>query len=248
MVPTSSQMRMADTIRLLLAFTSLAASSRAHVSVCDAYQHFYDPENRPLQVVFLPQQGGGGLRAEFEYDALGRLISSWVQRDDGAGDSNDQALWYYHDGANVIAEYTPSLDPGDKVLARRHIHGTARIDERAVLMEGHLGVPIISPQPTAECYYYLLQDLDTVAGMMKQNGGPCESMVYAGYGRATTIGRPRGDFNRDGHVTPIDLPAFLISGPPSMGPPTPDPAFDLDLDGDRCPGLGVLAANMALTV
>ncbi|MCC7291346.1 MAG: hypothetical protein IT449_04685, partial [Phycisphaerales bacterium] len=152
------------------------------------------------------------------------------------------------------------LGGGNLLLLRRHIRGTARVDERAVLIEGNLGgLPGIPP--TAECYYYILQDLDTVAaeilwhrfatgdcsagspaprlGVANQTTGwkpvphVCEGMVYAGYGRATTIGWPRGDFNRDGHVTSADVAMFLAPGIPWSGPPTPDPAFDLDLDGDR---------------
>lgn len=129
-------MRMADTIRLLLAFTGLAASSRAHLSVCD-------DEQRLLRIDYTVL---GDSRAQFEYDALGRLIYSWTQLDPNTGDSDVREVWYYHDGGEAIAEYEP-LGGGNLKLLRRHIHGTARVDERAVRRTSHCCAATFTARP-----------------------------------------------------------------------------------------------------
>jgi hypothetical protein len=65
-----------------------------------------------------------------EYDALGRLIRV-SRRYDGATSGKLETLKYYHDGANVLAEYDTANN-----LSRRHVHGTTYVNERAILLEG----------------------------------------------------------------------------------------------------------------
>ena len=207
-----------------------------------AYNYHYDDEDRLIRIDYGPPGQGTEILAEFEYDALGRLISSYTIRDEagypyyggGFGLGLDFKVHYYYDRHEAIAEY--DLADETLVLARRYIHGTARIDERAALIEGHLGLPGPgAPGPTAETFLYLLQELDSVPALIKQNGNLTDANVYSAYGKLKTYCYPRGDFNRDGAVTGIDTAYFLFFGSLAggAGQPVADPVVDLDLDGDR---------------
>jgi len=131
-------------------------------------------------------EGGAGSTqvAHFEYDALGRLISSQL-RFDADENAMTETLKYYYDGSNVIAEYDESDD-----LSRRYIHGTNRVDERGVLLEGQ--------GSELDTFYYMLQELDTVTGLVTKNGTLAEAYTYDAYGRVSPWGYPYYDFDRDG--------------------------------------------------
>jgi hypothetical protein len=106
-----------------------------------------------------------------------------------ARDTTTETLKYYHDGQNVIAEYG-MFD----TLARRYVHGTSYVDERAVLLEGD------GADDTLETYYYLLQELYTPVGLIKKNGTLAEAYTYDAYGKASVWGYRDFDFDRDGDV------------------------------------------------
>lgn len=90
----------------------------------------------------------------------------------------NETLKYYYDGSNVIAEYDESDD-----LSHRYIHGTTHTDERAVMLLGYY-VPFGQDDPV-DTYYYLLQELGTVAGLMSKNGTLVEAYEYDAYGKAS---------------------------------------------------------------
>ncbi len=144
--------------------------------------------------------------ASFEYDALGRMISSQL-RFDADANAMTETLKYYYDGQNVIAEYDMSNN-----LSRKYIHGTSRIDERAVLIEGD-GRVIDTPDHyyAVDNYYYLLKELDTVTGLITKNGTLAEAYTYDAYGNVHPWGYRVMDFNRDGDVDYDDDDEFWLS-------------------------------------
>ncbi|MCG3131478.1 MAG: hypothetical protein FLDDKLPJ_02271 [Phycisphaerae bacterium] len=86
----------------------------------------------------------------------------------------------------------------------------------------------------AETFYYLLQELYTVTGLVEKNGALAEADVYDGYGKVRLWDYSPGDFDRDGDVDATDqatINAVLLAGGGS-GTSTPDPSTDLDMDGD----------------
>ena len=191
----------------------------------DAYVYTYDCDNRLLQVDYDPNSGSNTTVATFAYDALGRKITAWMMYDAPGGtqgDSNTSDLRFYHDGQVEIADYNAS----DGSLARRFINGTQYIDERAVLIEGEYD--------EADTYYYLLQELYTVTGLVEKSGALAEADVYDGYGKVGIWDYSRGDFDRDGDVDTTDQTTFnaalLASGGSTKS--TTDPSTDLDYDGD----------------
>ncbi len=94
----------------------------------DEYEYAYDYENRLTQIDYAPDGGASTRLAYFAYDALGRMISSQL-RFDADVNGRTETLKYSYDGVNVIAEY----DESGK-LSSRYIHGTQRIDERALML------------------------------------------------------------------------------------------------------------------
>ena len=111
---------------------------------------------------------------------------------------------------------------------RRHVHGSTYVDERAILLEG--------PVPSGagvylDTFYYLLQELSTVTGLIKKNGTLAEAYVYDAYGQVAPWGYRNFDFNRDGDVDAGDG-AYFATVLTSAGEPTTDPTADADMDGD----------------
>ena len=181
------------------------------------YAYSYDYENRLTAVDFTDGTTPVSL-ATFDYDALGRLIRSF-NRFDSSIDDDSQSLRYFHDGQNIIAEY----ESGSSTLVRRYVHGTTYVDERAVLIEGAAS--------SAETYYYLLQELYTVAGLVKKNGTLAEVGIYDGYGEVDLWDYSDGDFDRDGDVDATDQTTFTANLGLSLTETT-HPMTDLDMDGD----------------
>ena len=126
---------------------------------------------------------------------LGRMVAS-TTRFDGESDAMTESLKFYLDGQNVIAEY----DDAD-VIQRRYVHGTQRIDERAVLLVG--------AGEELDSYYYLLQELDTVTGLMNEFGALIEAYTYDAYGQVRMWGYSGWDFNRDGDTDADEDPETL---------------------------------------
>ena len=181
----------------------------------DDFEYTYDHENRLIGVSY---EGAGSTQvAAFEYDALGRMISSQLRFDTDA-DGQTETLKYYYDGQNAIAEY----DPSDN-LSRRYVHGGTYIDERAVLIEGE--------SDEADTFYYLLQELYTVAGLIARNGTVVEANVYDGYGPVATWGYRRFDFDRNTVINMTDI-TRAQNGMNGSAVETGDPGSDADLDGD----------------
>ncbi|MCG3132455.1 MAG: hypothetical protein FLDDKLPJ_03305 [Phycisphaerae bacterium] len=188
----------------------------------DAYVYAYDCDNRLLGVTFDEAGVGATPLATFAYDALGRKITAWTQYDvtGGGGDSQTADLRFYHDGQVELADYH-----SDGTLARRFVNGTQYIDERVALIEGEAG--------EADTFYYLLQELFTVTGLVEKNGALAEADVYDGYGKVRLWDYSPGDFDRDGDVDATDQTTFTTAmGLGAPGTPTPDPSTDLDMDGD----------------
>ena len=139
-----------------------------------------------------------------------RMISSQLRYDTDT-DGHNETLKYYYDGQNAVAEY----DPSDN-LSRRHVHGTSYLDERAILLEG--------AGETLDTFYYLLQELYTVTGLIKKNGTLAEAYTYDAYGKARVHAYPDFDFNRDGDCDAIDM--FVMIGPPALYSGDLTPAVD----------------------
>jgi len=176
----------------------------------------YDYDNRLTQVSY---EGGGSAQvAHFEYDALGRMISAQLRFDSDV-DGDSATSKYYYDGQNVLAEYD-----GSDNLVRRHVHGTTYVDERAVLLEGE--------GENLDTYYYLLQDLYSVTGLIQKNGALVEANTYDTYGRVSPWSyHPCDVWLLDGTVNAADNGYFRtkLNG---SGNPTVDPSTDFDMDGD----------------
>ena len=179
------------------------------------FEYTYDHENRLIGVSY---EGAGSTQvAAFEYDSLGRMISSQLRFDTDA-DGQNETLKYYYDGQNAIAEY----DPADN-LSRRYVHGSTYVDERAVLIEGEAD--------EADTFYYLLQELYSVAGLIARNGTVVEANVYEGYGPVATWGYRRFDFDRNTVINMTDI-TRAQNGMNGSAVETGDPGSDADLDGD----------------
>ena len=76
--------------------------------------------------------------------------------------------------SHCLGLYNEPADESD-VIQRRYVHGTQRIDERAVLLVG--------AGEELDSYYYLLQELDTVTGLMNEFGALIEAYTYDAYGQ-----------------------------------------------------------------
>lgn len=63
--------------------------------------------------------------------------------------------------------------------------------------------------PGVDTYYYMLQELDTVTGLITKNGTLAEAYVYDAYGKVSAWSYPPGDFNRNGQVDGSDVSEFL---------------------------------------
>jgi hypothetical protein len=107
---------------------------------------------------------------------------------------------------------------------RRHVHGTSYVDERAVLLEGD------GAAGTLDSYYYLLQELYTVTGLVKKNGTLAEANVYDTYGKVAQWGYRNFDFDRDGDVDGAEY--AYVKNIRNANQPAVDPMADGDMDGD----------------
>ena len=70
--------------------------------------------------------------------------------------------------ADLSCTPPPGANPARGRLVRRYIHGTSRIDERAVLLEGD-SQPLDGTSPTVynvDAFYYLLRELNSVTGLV----------------------------------------------------------------------------------
>ncbi len=119
------------------------------------------------------------------------------------------------DGRDAIGEY----DESDN-RSRRYIHGTRGIDERAVMLSGPF---------YPDTYYYMLQELDSVTGLITKNGSLAEGYTYDAYGKVSIWGYPPSDFNRNGTIAGSDTTEWNVSYPST---PATDSMADLDFDGD----------------
>ncbi len=148
-----------------------------------------------------------------------RRAGRWRAASRSPNNRRTETLKYSYDGVNVVAEY----DESDN-LSRRFIHGTQRIDERAVMLSG-VGANGVG----VDSYYYALQELDTVTGLISRNGTLAEAYTYDAYGKVSTWGYPLCDMNRDGDVDGGDLSEWVAAWPSN---PATDPVADFDTDGD----------------
>ena len=180
------------------------------------FEYTYDYDNRLTKVTY---EGGTGSTqvAHFEYDALGRMISSQLRFDSDV-DGDTETLKYYYDNQEVVAEY----DTADN-LSRRYIHGTRRVDERAILLEGE--------GDDLDTYYYLLQDLQSVTGLAQKNGALLEANRYDAYGEVEVFSYHAMDVDRDGTVGVLDVIA-TVDGKNGADVATDEPLTDHDMDGD----------------
>ncbi len=170
-------------------------------------------------------EGGAGSTqvAAFEYDALGRMISSQL-RFDADSSAMNETLKYYYDGSNVLAVY----DESDN-LVRKFIHGTHGLDERAVLLEGDGEViDEILNYWAVDVFYYMLEELDTVTGLITRNGTLAEAYTYDAYGNVKPWGYRLLDVNRDGDVDDDDEDVWWLT---YMTSPPTVPMVDANVDG-----------------
>ena len=131
--------------------------------------------------------------AAWTYDALGRMIryEEWDPPGTGAATS---VVHYYHDGANVVAEYDGTAGN----LWRYYVHGSNGIDERAVMYD----------RTSGQDHYYALRELDTVVGLIGERGNWEEGYTYDAYGVMRGWSYKTGDFNANGSVDLIDMTIF----------------------------------------
>ena len=117
----------------------------------------------------------------------------------------------------MIADYT--WNGSTESPARQYVNGTQYIDERVVMRDIAAG---------GKDYYYLHEELYSVAGMAASNGMLKEAVVYDTYGEATLYKWLPGDIDRDGSVDLGDLSTLLSQ----FGSSGPGLSGDLDRDGD----------------
>jgi hypothetical protein len=150
--------------------------------------------------------------ASYRHDALGRRIE-YIDH------ANSVTTRYIYDGDNVVAE----IDETD-TAQRSYINGPQYIDERIVMYD----------EVNDANYYYLLQELYSVAGLVESNGNLAEMAVYDAYGHATLYDWPLADFDRDTDVDMTDYGGWLSC---YNGPNKPPATYgcedaDFDYDGD----------------
>ena len=183
------------------------------------FKYGYDHSNRLTEIGYYDADGAGfGDLAHFEYDALGRMISSQVRYDTESASANTETLLYFYDGNEVIAEYDESLD-----LQRRYVHGANRVDERAVMLSGD-PEDLSGAGNYLDTYYYLLQELGTPCGLMLKNSMLVEAYTYDAYGQVHIWDGQPFNGDRDGDVqagpTGVDYNAVMAA---FQGSPTPRP-------------------------
>jgi RHS repeat-associated protein len=109
------------------------------------------------------------LIATFEYDALGRRIrATYYNR---WGNIVDDTLYYY-DGQRVVAEYDYDETAGTQTLARWFVDGPLYVDEHVKMHDA----------TTGDDYFYLPQELYSVAGLVDEDGELVEAHAYDAYG------------------------------------------------------------------
>jgi|GEM_PF-2784801 len=166
---------------------------------------------------------GETIHAEYAYDAMGRRTQTLI--------NGVTRRYFYDDHEDVLVEY----DAADMNTPWRwYVHGTANVDERAVM---YTNDPAVAGAPGAD-FYYLLGNLCSVAGLVSDRGAVVEAVQYDAYGKPTVY-RPYGDTDYDGDVDWTDYGnwADCMSGPsgaddwvaPSLACTS---WYDLDLDGD----------------
>ena len=110
---------------------------------------------------------------------------------------------------------------GSWTRRRYYIHGSTYIDERAVVHD----------DGTDRDYYYVLDDLYTVAGLADEVGNMFESYDMDAYGTPTMTAHTFSDFDGDGDVDPADFLTISNCYNGSLNPPKPgcaNPMADLD--------------------
>jgi len=103
---------------------------------------------------------------------------------------------------------------------RAYVNGRQYIDERVVMRD--------LTGTDGKDYYYLHQELYSVAGLAAANGNLVEACTYDAYGSADLFDWPAGDFDRDGDVDSTDTD-FMED---NYGQPASYVFLDLDMDGD----------------
>jgi len=122
---------------------------------------------------------------------------------------------YVYDGNNVIAE-----TDANGTVQRAYVNGRQYIDERVVMRD--------LAGTDGRDYYYLHQELYSVAGLAAANGNLVEACTYDTYGSADVFDWPAGDFDRDGDVDATDTD-FMEN---NYGQAASYVFLDLDMDGD----------------
>jgi hypothetical protein len=137
-------------------------------------------------------------------DALGRRVEH-------VNDLLDTTTRYYYDGVNELVEYD-----GAGSRSRYYVHGVSYVDERLMMYHDGHEVP----------YYYAIDRMYDVVGLVDYCGSIIERYCYDSYGRPLIReSAGRGDSDNDTDLDMTDQNAVLAGGF--------DPRMDVSEDGVR---------------
>jgi hypothetical protein len=164
----------------------------------NGFRYTYDHQNHLIQIDELRGQIVYYTRATYDYDALGRRIQK-TEYDTSGQPLSNAINYYYYDGQRVLAEYSVAPGSGQtgSSVIRFFVDGPTYIDEHLMMFD----------RVTNEKYYYLDQELHTVAALVDSQLNVAESATYDAYGKATI----RNASNTPVDESPIGNPYYFTS-------------------------------------
>ena len=189
------------------------------------YTYTYDHNNRLIQV---DNQDFESREAVLTYDALGRRIEV-------INDTLETTTRYYYDGVNEVVETNQN-----GTNQRWYVHGVSYVDERLMMMDPDSFREPPNPRP----YYYVIDRMYNVRGLVDRAGALVERWTYDSYGRPLIReAAGRGDMDTDSDIDSIDLTrhAAVVAGT------LWDPRGDLNDDGDVDGGFDGSDASLLTT-
>jgi hypothetical protein len=149
-------------------------------------------------------ESASAVEAAAASDALGRRVEH-------INDLLDNTTRYYYDGASELAEYD-----GAGSRSRYYVHGVSYVDERLMMYHDGHEAP----------YYYVIDRMYDVVGLVDYCGSIIERYCYDGYGRPLIReSAGRGDSDNDTDLDMTDQNAVLAGGF--------DPRMDVHENGYR---------------
>jgi YD repeat-containing protein len=176
-----------------------------------SYVYRYDHHNRLTGVY---DSTNSTRKAAFTWDGLGRRVEF-------IDDKNSTTTRYYYDGVNELVE-----DNQSAARQRYYIHGVSYVDERLMMFRDSDSRP----------YYYTIDRMYNVRGIVDRAGAFVERYAYDGYGRPyIRESAGRGDMDDDADMDGTDSTRFSDVGGGTIWDPRADIDDDGDVDGSERP-------------